>query len=53
MLANLKSVLRSRSGATAIEYGMIVALMVIILIPLHNSIGVSVTGFFMSVAAGL
>jgi Flp pilus assembly pilin Flp len=43
----------SRSGATAIEYALIAALIVLILIPLHTSIGNSVVGFFMAVATGL
>jgi Flp pilus assembly pilin Flp len=50
---NLRSLPASRSGATAIEYGLIAAIIVLVLIPLHNSIGNSVKGFFMSVANGL
>ncbi len=53
MLGNLRGLLGSRCGATALEYGLIVAIIVLILIPLHNSIGSSVTGFFMAVASGL
>ena len=49
----LKSLLASRTGATAIEYGLIAALIVLVLVPLHNSIGSSVKGFFMAVANGL
>ncbi len=53
MPANLRTLLKSRSGATAIEYGLIVAIIVLVLIPLHTSIGTSVVNFFMAVANGL
>ena len=53
MRINMQSLLASGSGATAIEYGLIAAIIVLILIPLHNSIGSSVIGFFMSVGNGL
>ena len=53
MADKLRPLLTSRSGATAIEYGLIAALIVLVLIPLHTAIGSSVVGFFMAVATGL
>ena len=53
MLLSAKALLGDRTGATAIEYGLIAAIIVLVLIPLHNSIGSSVVGFFMAVATGL
>jgi Flp pilus assembly pilin Flp len=41
------------SGAVAIEYALLVVLIGLVLISLHESIGASVSGFFMSVATGL
>lgn len=51
--AKLRPLLTSRSGATALEYGLICALIVLVLIPLHTAIGSSVVNFFMAVATGL
>jgi Flp pilus assembly pilin Flp len=44
---------RDRSGATVIEYAMIVLLIGLVLLTLQSSIGGSVIGFFNSVAFGL
>lgn len=43
---------RDDSGATAIEYGMILMMIVIGIIALVEQIGGSVLGFFEAVAAG-
>ena len=54
MLAkNLRSLLRCRSAATAVEYGLVAVIIVIGLISIQQAIGASVTGFFMEVATGL
>jgi pilus assembly protein Flp/PilA len=43
---------RDESGATAIEYGMILMMIVIGIIALLEQIGASVLGFFTAVQAG-
>ena len=48
-----KRLARDESGAVAIEYALIVVLIVLVLIASHVSIGSSVVGFFMSAANGL
>jgi Flp pilus assembly pilin Flp len=53
MLEVLRLLLRCRSGATAVEYGLVAVIIVIGLISIQQAIGASVTGFFMEVATGL
>ena len=44
---------RNQSGATVIEYAMIVLLIGLLLLTLQSAIGGSVVGFFMAVVGGL
>ena len=53
MSTQLNSLCRDASGATAIEYALIVLFIGLVLISLQNTIGASVRGFFMSIATGL
>ncbi len=53
MQITLIRLLTARSGATAIEYAMIVLFIALLLIALLMSIGTSVTGFFSNAANGL
>lgn len=53
MRANLARLHGDRSGAVAIEYGLIIVLIVLILVSLHTAIGISVSNFFMEAANGL
>lgn len=50
---NLMLLESDRSGATAIEYAMIVLFIGLILLTLQTSIGTSVSNFFISMANGL
>jgi pilus assembly protein Flp/PilA len=50
---DLTSLRRDRRGATAIEYAMIAALIVLVLVASFLSIGSSVSSFFTSVGTGL
>jgi len=51
--ADLGRLKDSASGAVAIEYALIMVLIVLVLISLHQQIGNAVVGFFMSAANGL
>jgi Flp pilus assembly pilin Flp len=51
--AQLRALCGDRSGATAIEYAMVVVFIGILLIAAMESIGTSVTGFFLAIASGL
>ena len=44
---------RDETGAVAIEYALIVVLIVLVLISAHQAIGSAVVGFFMTAADGL
>jgi len=46
MLRKIKSFYRDESGATAIEYGLIVALIAVALIGALTTLGSSLSGFF-------
>lgn len=48
MLAIIKNFCGDESGATAIEYGLIVALLAVALIGALGSLGTSLSGFFNS-----
>jgi pilus assembly protein Flp/PilA len=53
MLHTLKRFLVDESGATAIEYGLIAALIAVVIISVLTSVGTKLTLKFGSVAAGL
>jgi pilus assembly protein Flp/PilA len=53
MLAILSSVMRDENGATAIEYGLIAALISVVIISVVTAVGTSVSATFSSVAAAL
>jgi pilus assembly protein Flp/PilA len=53
MLRFFRSLLRDESGATAIEYGLIAALISVAIIAAVTSVGTSLTATFNSVAAAL
>lgn len=49
----LKSFLANKSGATAIEYGLIAALIAVVIITALTSIGTNLATDFAAVASGL
>jgi pilus assembly protein Flp/PilA len=53
MLAILSSVMRDENGATAIEYGLIAALISVVIISAITAVGTSLAGTFSSIAASL
>jgi pilus assembly protein Flp/PilA len=53
MLKSLVSLLRDESGATAIEYGLIAALIAVAIITAVGSVGSHLTSTFNSVASAL
>ena len=53
MRANLLKLLRDDSGATAIEYGLIAALVSVASIAAMTAVGSSLTGIFNTVAGKL
>jgi pilus assembly protein Flp/PilA len=53
MLAILSGVLRDDSGATAIEYGLITALIAVVIISAVTAVGTSLSATFSSVATAL
>ena len=53
MLAILSSVMRDESGTAAIEYGLIAALISVVIISAITAVGTSLSGTFASVAAAL
>jgi pilus assembly protein Flp/PilA len=53
MLAILSSVMRDENGATAIEYGLIAALISVVIISVVTAVGNSLAATFSSVAAAL
>ncbi|WP_129793171.1 Flp family type IVb pilin [Sphingosinicella sp. CPCC 101087] len=42
----LKPLLRDRSGATAIEYGLLLALLALVMLAVLNSLGFTLAGVF-------
>ena len=50
MFAGLKRILKDESGATAIEYGLIAALIAVAAIGAWTAVGLSLTGTFNGVA---
>ena len=53
MLTNLKSLIRDESGVTAIEYGLIAALVSVVAIGALQSMGGSLSTMFNTVSAAL
>jgi pilus assembly protein Flp/PilA len=52
-LRYLKDLLRDARGATAIEYGLLAALISIALVAAFNNLGLSLVGIFEAIAAAL
>jgi pilus assembly protein Flp/PilA len=53
MIATVKKFLANENGATAIEYGLIAALIAVVIISALTSIGSNLTNTFNSVAGSL
>jgi pilus assembly protein Flp/PilA len=53
MMRNLKSILRNSKGATAIEYGLIAALIAVAAIGSLEAVGTAVTASFNNASANL
>lgn len=53
MFAAMIKVLRNEDGATAIEYGLIAALVALVIVGAVTTLGTNVTGIFNSVASSL
>jgi pilus assembly protein Flp/PilA len=53
MIATVKKFLANENGATAIEYGLIAALIAVVIIGALTSIGSNLTNTFNSVAGSL
>jgi pilus assembly protein Flp/PilA len=53
MLTIFPKLMRDESGATAIEYGLIAALISVVIIVAINSVGTNLSATFSSVAAAL
>lgn len=53
MLTILKNVLRKRDGATAIEYGLIAALIALVIIAGATALGQAINGKFNSIATSV
>jgi pilus assembly protein Flp/PilA len=49
----IRKMLKDSKGATAIEYGLIAALIAVAAITAMRSVGTSVTGTFTNVASGM
>jgi pilus assembly protein Flp/PilA len=53
MLKNFERFLRGESGATAIEYGLIAALIAVVIITAVTAVGTSLSTTFTNVSANL
>jgi pilus assembly protein Flp/PilA len=53
MLAKFSKLMRDESGATAIEYGLIAALIAVVIIGALTTVGKNLSGVFNSVATKL
>lgn len=53
MLTRIRAFLRDEKGATAIEYGLIAALVAVVIIGAVTTMGGSITATFESITAGL
>ena len=52
-MRRLRHLLRDESGATAIEYGLLAALISVALVAAFNNLGLSLVGIFEAVLAAL
>ena len=52
-LTDLKEFYRDKSGATAIEYGLIAGLIAVVIIAIITTVGTDLTNLFNSVSGGL
>ena len=52
-MRHLRNLLREAKGATAIEYGLLAALISIALVAAFNRLGLSLAGIFETIAAAL
>jgi pilus assembly protein Flp/PilA len=52
-MTNFSRFLKDESGATAIEYGLLAALIGVVIIPILTTLGTSLTGTFTTVSGGL
>ena len=53
MLTTVKSLLQNETGATAIEYGLIAALISVAMVTVLTTVGANLTGTFSTVARKL
>lgn len=53
MLSLMQKLVRDESGATAIEYGLIAALIAVVIITVLKTVGTDLNNVFQSVANGL
>ncbi|MCW2314521.1 pilus assembly protein Flp/PilA [Rhodoblastus acidophilus] len=53
MIRQIKKFLRDESGATAIEYGLIAALISVVAIATFTTVGTKLNGKFVAVSNGL
>ena len=53
MRKSVQRFVRDESGVTAIEYGLIAALIAVVIITAVTSVGTSLTGIFQTVATAL
>ena len=52
-MRHLSDLLRADKGATAIEYGLLAALLAVALVAAFNRMGLSLAGIFETIAAAL
>ena len=53
MMIKLRSLLKSRDGATAIEYGLIAALIGVVIIASVTALGTSIKGQFTTISTAI
>ncbi|HEX3881839.1 MAG TPA: Flp family type IVb pilin [Stellaceae bacterium] len=53
MFATLKSLFKSEDGVTAIEYGLIAALIAVAAVTVMGTVGTNLSATFTKIAAGL
>ena len=53
MFATIKKLLKNENGATAIEYGLIAALIAVAAVTVMGTVGTNLSGTFSKVAASL
>lgn len=53
MLTRIRNFVRDEKGATAIEYGLIAALLAVVIIGIVTTVGSDLTNVFTDVATGL